>query len=159
MMFPEFSFCLPPSISTLRQSQANAACVMLMPLTNLGANMTQPIDDEWWTTAMVCRFLKIGRRALWDIRRDPTKGFAQAIKPGGKLNLFRASEVRSWMDQREAGRLKPPAPTAQVCNAPQTAAGPASKTPNPESTGEATQIAAESAKRAQTRDVGQLAIL
>lgn len=62
----------------------------------------KPIDDEWWTTAMVCAHLKLGKRALWDIRRDPAKRFPEAIKPGGKVNLFRASDVRGWMDRRFA---------------------------------------------------------
>ena len=66
----------------------------------------KPIDDEWWTTAMVCAHLKLGKRALWDIRRDPVKRFPEAIKPGGKVNLFRASDVRGWMDRRFAAASK-----------------------------------------------------
>lgn len=67
----------------------------------------KPIDDEWWTTAMVCAHLKLGKRALWDIRRDSVKRFPEAIKPGGKVNLFRASDVRGWMDRRFAAASKP----------------------------------------------------
>ena len=40
----------------------------------------RPLDDEWWTTAMVCSYLKLKRRALWDIRRDPAKAFPAAVK-------------------------------------------------------------------------------
>lgn len=56
---------------------------------------------------MVCAHLKLGKRALWDIRRDPVKHFPEAIKPGGKVNLFRASDVRGWMDRRFAAASKP----------------------------------------------------
>ena len=66
----------------------------------------KPIDDEWWTTAMVCAHMKLGTRALWDIRRDPVKRFPEAIKPGGKVNLFRASDVRDWMDGRLAAGVR-----------------------------------------------------
>jgi hypothetical protein len=38
----------------------------------------RPLDNEWWTTAMVCSYLKLKRRALWDIRRDPGKAFPAA---------------------------------------------------------------------------------
>jgi hypothetical protein len=66
----------------------------------LEAAMTSAIDDEWWTTAMVCAHLKLSKRALWDLRAHPTKAFPVAIKPGGKINLFRAAEVRAWMAAR-----------------------------------------------------------
>ncbi len=62
--------------------------------------MTSAIDDEWWTTEMVCSHLKLSKRALWDLRAHPTKAFPVAIKPGGKINLFRAAEVRAWMEER-----------------------------------------------------------
>ncbi len=62
--------------------------------------MAKPIDDEWWTTEMVCAHLKLSKRALWDIRNAPSKGFPLAIKPGGKVNLFRAADVRAWMAAR-----------------------------------------------------------
>jgi len=68
----------------------------------------RPLDDEWWTTAMVCSYLKLKRRALWDIRRDPTKAFPAAVKPGGKVNLFRAEDVRVWVAKRRPSHLPPP---------------------------------------------------
>jgi predicted DNA-binding transcriptional regulator AlpA len=64
------------------------------------AAMSSAIDDEWWTTEMVCAHLKLSKRALWDLRAHPTKAFPVAIKPGGKINLFRAAEVRAWMETR-----------------------------------------------------------
>ena len=70
-----------------------------------------PLDDEWWTTAMVCSYLKLKRRALWDIRRDPAKAFPAAVKPGGKVNLFRAEDVRVWVAKRRPSHLPPPQPS------------------------------------------------
>ena len=57
---------------------------------------------------MVCSYLKLKRRALWDIRRDPTKAFPAAVKPGGKVNLFRAEDVRVWVAKRRPSNLPPP---------------------------------------------------
>lgn len=70
----------------------------------------RPLDDEWWTTAMVCSYLKLKRRALWDIRRDPEKAFPVAVKPGGKVNLFRAEDVRVWVAKRRPSPLPSPQP-------------------------------------------------
>jgi hypothetical protein len=72
-------------------------------------SMLNPINDEWWTLAMVCAYLKLGRRALWDIRRDETKQFPVPIKPGGKICLFCAEEVRGWALSRRAGPVAPAA--------------------------------------------------
>lgn len=88
----------------------------------------RPLDDEWWTTAMVCSYLKLKRRALWDIRRDPDKAFPAAVKPGGKVNLFRAEDVRVWVAKRRPSHLppsQPPAATRQV--KPQVVAKPEAK--------------------------------
>lgn len=73
----------------------------------------RPLDDEWWTTAMVCSYLKLKRRALWDIRRDPLKAFPAAVKPGGKVNLFRAEDVRVWVAKRRPSHL-PAVPTPPI---------------------------------------------
>jgi hypothetical protein len=72
----------------------------MKPMMMLEAAMTSAIDDEWWTTEMVCAHLKLSKRALWDLRAHPTKAFPVGIKPGGKINLFRAAEVRAWMAAR-----------------------------------------------------------
>ncbi len=92
-----------------------------------------PLDDEWWTTAMVCAYLKLGKRALWDIRCDPTKGFPKALKPGGKVNLYRALDVRDWLENRRASNstAQPKAPGKKYAPTPaasQTVAQPPSIT-------------------------------
>jgi hypothetical protein len=81
----------------------------------------RPLDDEWWTTAMVCSYLKLKRRALWDIRRDPGKAFPAAVKPGGKVNLFRAEDVRVWVAKRRPSHLPPPQPMSAQPTKPQVA--------------------------------------
>lgn len=67
-------------------------------------------DDEWWTTDRVCAHLKLSKRALWDLRVHPTKAFPAAIKPGGKINLFRADEVRAWLAARRPANAAELAP-------------------------------------------------
>lgn len=96
----------------------------------------RPLDDEWWTTAMVCAYLKLKRRALWDIRRDPAKAFPAAVKPGGKVNLFRAEDVRQWVAKRRPTSLPPPQPTTPpaparpaVAKLPEPTAPPIAATP------------------------------
>jgi hypothetical protein len=32
-------------------------------------NAIAHLDEEWWTTEMVCAFLKFGRKALWEALR------------------------------------------------------------------------------------------
>jgi predicted DNA-binding transcriptional regulator AlpA len=89
----------------------------------------RPLDDEWWTTAMVCSYLKLKRRALWDIRRDPAKAFPAAVKPGGKVNLFRAEDVRVWVAKRRPYHLPPPQATVAPPAKPQIVAKPQVKAP------------------------------
>ncbi len=81
--------------------------------------MTSAIDDEWWTTEIVCAHLKLSKRALWDLRAHPTKAFPVAIKPGGKINLFRAADVRAWMAARArpGGSSEPEEATPNVAPA------------------------------------------
>lgn len=90
----------------------------------------RPLDDEWWTTAMVCSYLKLKRRALWDIRRDPAKAFPAAVKPGGKVNLFRAEDVRVWVAKRRPSHLPPPHLTAAPPTPPPLVARPQVKSPS-----------------------------
>lgn len=92
------------------------------------------IDDEWWTTAMVCSYLKLKRRASWDIRRDPAKAFPAAVKPGGKVNLFRAEDVRIWVAKRRPTALPSPvtpSPVSPAASAKPQAAKPQAAEPPP----------------------------
>lgn len=58
--------------------------------------------DDWWTTRAVCRFLGIGRKALWNMRRDPACDFPAPVDAVGHRHLYLATDVRAWMEaQRE----------------------------------------------------------
>lgn len=64
-------------------------------------------NDDWWTTRSVCAFLKIGRKALWNMRRDPASDFPAPVDAVGHRHLYLAAEVRAWMDaQRETARRR-----------------------------------------------------
>jgi len=54
--------------------------------------------DEWWTTRMVCDYLKISRKTLWDRRRRAPIQFPRPVNLGGGRNVYRASEVQAWAD-------------------------------------------------------------
>ena len=38
------------------------------------------LNDEWWATAMVCAYLKLGRKAIWKRQRDPRYRFPKAFR-------------------------------------------------------------------------------
>lgn len=64
-------------------------------------------SDEWWTTRAVCAFLKFGRKALWNMRRNPASDFPEPVDAVGHRHLYRAVEVRAWMEaQRERARRR-----------------------------------------------------
>ena len=54
------------------------------------------VDDEWWTLAMVCAYLKLGRKAVWERKRDPKLGFPQPVCLGSSRPRWRGNEVREW---------------------------------------------------------------
>jgi predicted DNA-binding transcriptional regulator AlpA len=56
------------------------------------------VSDEWWTTRMVCAFLKISRKTLWERRRNAALDFPRPVNLGGSRNVYRASTVRAWAD-------------------------------------------------------------
>jgi predicted DNA-binding transcriptional regulator AlpA len=55
-------------------------------------------NDEWWTTAMVCAFLKLGRKAIWERTRSSTIGFPQPTHFGSCRHRWRAGEVKAWAE-------------------------------------------------------------
>ena len=57
-------------------------------------------NDEWWTTAMVCVYLKLGRKAIWERTRHPTIGFPQPTHFGSCRHRWRAGEVKAWATMR-----------------------------------------------------------
>jgi predicted DNA-binding transcriptional regulator AlpA len=65
---------------------------------------TSPIwlEDEWWTTAMVCGYLKLGRKAIWERQRDPQSNFPKTFHFGSMRQRWRSEEVRAWARARES---------------------------------------------------------
>ena len=57
-------------------------------------------NDEWWTTAMVCAYLKLGRKAIWERTRNPAIGFPQPTHFGSARHRWRAGEVKAWAGLR-----------------------------------------------------------
>lgn len=55
--------------------------------------------DEWWTTEKVCGFLKLGRKAIWERRRNPIFAFPRPANLGGGRNHYRASAIRLWAER------------------------------------------------------------
>jgi predicted DNA-binding transcriptional regulator AlpA len=55
--------------------------------------------DEWWTTEKVCAFLKLGRKAIWERRRNPVFAFPKPANLGGGRNHYRASAIRLWAER------------------------------------------------------------
>jgi predicted DNA-binding transcriptional regulator AlpA len=72
------------------------------PAIATGPTITQPKllsgweNDEWWTTAMVCAYLKLGRKAIWERTRNPKIGFPKPTHFGSCRHRWRAGEVRAW---------------------------------------------------------------
>jgi predicted DNA-binding transcriptional regulator AlpA len=58
--------------------------------------ITDYYEDEWWTTKMVCRYLKLGRKAIWIKRRDPKFDFPKPVRFGNSHYRWRSSEIKQW---------------------------------------------------------------
>jgi predicted DNA-binding transcriptional regulator AlpA len=60
-------------------------------------------NDEWWTTAMVCAYLKLGRKAIWERTRNPKIGFPKPTHFGSCRHRWQAGEVRAWAEGKRPG--------------------------------------------------------
>jgi predicted DNA-binding transcriptional regulator AlpA len=65
----------------------------------------QALRDEWWNSQMVCVFLKISRKTLWERRRAKDLNFPQPNLLGGARNLYRASAIREWAERMADAEL------------------------------------------------------
>jgi predicted DNA-binding transcriptional regulator AlpA len=54
------------------------------------------LHDEWWTTAMVCAYLKLGHKAIWERQRDLRFQFPQAFHFGTMRHRWRSEDVKAW---------------------------------------------------------------
>jgi predicted DNA-binding transcriptional regulator AlpA len=75
---------------------------------------TREFTDEWWTTEQVLGFLKMKRKALWDLRKRPDRAFPAPARFGGKFNLYPGDEVRVWAENQARGNRPRPAPRKRV---------------------------------------------
>jgi predicted DNA-binding transcriptional regulator AlpA len=55
--------------------------------------------DAWWTTEDVCSYLRLGRKAVWERRRNPALDFPKPANLGGGRNHYRASAIKSWAER------------------------------------------------------------
>jgi predicted DNA-binding transcriptional regulator AlpA len=70
-----------------------------MPMPSPSGQVVWSPREEWWTTQMVCAFLKISRKTLWERRRTRDLHFPQPAQLGGARNLYRAAAVRDWAER------------------------------------------------------------
>ncbi len=70
------------------------------PIVQQAGDFAVWLHDEWWTTAMVCAYLKLGRKAIWERTRNPRIGFPQPTHFGSCRHRWRAGEVKAWADLR-----------------------------------------------------------
>ena len=54
------------------------------------------LNDEWWTTAMVCAYLQLGRKAIWERQRDVRFQFPPAFHFGTMRHRWRSEDVKAW---------------------------------------------------------------
>ena len=56
----------------------------------------RPYEDEWWTTAMVCAYLKLGRKAIWERRKNPNLSFPKPVKFGNSHHRWKSEDIKQW---------------------------------------------------------------
>jgi predicted DNA-binding transcriptional regulator AlpA len=54
------------------------------------------LNDEWWTTAMVCAYLQLGRKAIWERQRDVRFQFPPAFHFGTMRHRWRSEDLKAW---------------------------------------------------------------
>lgn len=89
----------------LRTEAAPAVVANTAPAANSVAQARNPAPDEWWTTQMVCAFLKVSRKTLWERRRNTALAFPRPVNLGGSRNVYRASAVRAWAESKALAEL------------------------------------------------------
>jgi predicted DNA-binding transcriptional regulator AlpA len=66
-----------------------------LPLHEAGTSKVW-LNDDWWTTAMVCAYLKLGRKAIWERQRDPRYQFPKPHHFGSMRQRWKSEDVRAW---------------------------------------------------------------
>jgi predicted DNA-binding transcriptional regulator AlpA len=88
LLEPDTAECAPSQAADSRQHES---IIAIKPPQNWE-------NDEWWTTAMVCAYLKLGRKAIWERTRNPTIAFPQPTHFGSCRHRWRAGEVKVWAE-------------------------------------------------------------
>lgn len=65
----------------------------------------QAVRDEWWNSQMVCAFLKISRKTLWERRRAKDLNFPKPVLLGGVRNLYRSAAIKEWAERMADAEL------------------------------------------------------
>lgn len=91
---------------TPRRSSAAVTATTIRPVHARRLLLSSPVEtDQWWTTDQVCAFLKLGRKAIWERRRNPLLEFPKPANLGGGRNHYRASAIRDWAERMALASL------------------------------------------------------
>jgi predicted DNA-binding transcriptional regulator AlpA len=60
------------------------------------------LGDEWWTLSMVCAYLQVSRKTIWNRQRDSQVRFPQPVCMGSSRPRWRSSEVRAWSGAKDS---------------------------------------------------------
>ena len=90
-----------PTSFAIRNAENSSLTINTPPSKMLGFALA----DEWWTLNMVCAYLKIGRKAVWERKRDPQIGFPKAVSHGSNRPRWRSREVRAWAEHSTQDQL------------------------------------------------------
>lgn len=94
-----------PSLKAAKTEAARKIVSATAPAASPESQARDPAADEWWTTQMVCAFLKVSRKTLWERRRNPALAFPRPVNLGGSRNVYRASAVRGWAESKALAEL------------------------------------------------------
>ena len=100
---PEPSVMLANDDIEVTQKVASYATFIATKLSAHQAGTSQVwLNDEWWTTAMVCAYFKLGRKAIWERQRDARFHFPKAFDFGSMGQRWKSEDVIAWA--RESSR-------------------------------------------------------
>ncbi len=106
-MPPERTRAVPPVANkpTARKPAAPPPRPQTLRAAPSPASDDPPETDEWWTTEKVCAFLKLGRKAIWERRRNRDFEFPKPANLGGGRNHYRASAIKLWAERMAAASM------------------------------------------------------
>jgi predicted DNA-binding transcriptional regulator AlpA len=54
------------------------------------------LSDEWWTLSMICVYLQVSRKTIWNRQQDSKVHFPQPVCMGSSRPRWRSAEIRAW---------------------------------------------------------------